>query len=80
MITLSIRYTLDASKLADFAAYAKDLQSAIERCDTAAAKRWVCVIVQLVNTPPPLPPVSSLAIAPQPAEVKPSPHNRIRCV
>src|SRR5712671_3366247 len=32
MITLSIRYTLDASKLADFAAYAKDLQSAIERC------------------------------------------------
>jgi hypothetical protein len=32
MITLSIRYTLDASKLADFAAYAKDLQPAIERC------------------------------------------------
>jgi len=32
MITLSIRYTLDASKLADFAAYAKDLQPVIERC------------------------------------------------
>ena len=32
MITLSIRYTLDAGKLADFAAYAKDLQPAIERC------------------------------------------------
>ena len=32
MITLSIRYTLDAGKLADFAAYATDLQPAIERC------------------------------------------------
>jgi len=32
MITLSIRYTLDANKLADFAAYAKDLQPVIERC------------------------------------------------
>jgi hypothetical protein len=32
MITLCIRYTLDANKLADFAAYAKDLQPAIERC------------------------------------------------
>ena len=32
MITLAIRYTLDANKLADFAAYAKDLQPAIERC------------------------------------------------
>jgi NIPSNAP len=32
MITLFIRYTLDANKLADFAAYAKDLQPAIERC------------------------------------------------
>jgi len=32
MMTLSIRYTLDANKLADFAAYAKDLQPAIERC------------------------------------------------
>src|SRR5207302_9978478 len=32
MMTLSIRYTLDANKLADFSAYAKDLQPAIERC------------------------------------------------
>jgi hypothetical protein len=32
MITLSIRYTLDANKLADFEAYAMDLQPAIERC------------------------------------------------
>jgi hypothetical protein len=32
MITLAIRYTLDANKLADFAAYAEDLQPAIERC------------------------------------------------
>jgi hypothetical protein len=32
MITLSIRYTLDASKLADFAAYAETLQKPLKRC------------------------------------------------
>jgi hypothetical protein len=40
------------------AVYQKPAQSAIERCETAAAKRSVCVIVQLVSTPPPLPPVT----------------------
>lgn len=32
MITLSIRYTLDASKLADFEAYARGAAGPIERC------------------------------------------------
>jgi hypothetical protein len=32
MITLSIRYTLDPSKLADFAAYAEALQKPVTRC------------------------------------------------
>ena len=32
MLTLCIRYTLDANKLADFAAYAKALRAPIERC------------------------------------------------
>jgi hypothetical protein len=32
MMTLSIRYTLDANKLADFAAYAQALRQPIERC------------------------------------------------
>jgi hypothetical protein len=32
MITLCIRYTLDANKLADFAAYARALQQPVERC------------------------------------------------
>jgi hypothetical protein len=32
MITLSIRYTLDAGKLADFAAYAETLQKPLVRC------------------------------------------------
>ena len=32
MITLSIRYTLAASKLADFAAYAEALQKPLARC------------------------------------------------
>jgi hypothetical protein len=32
MITLSIRYTLDPSKLADFAAYAETLQKPLTRC------------------------------------------------
>jgi hypothetical protein len=29
----------------------------MERCETAAAKRSVWVMAQLVSTPPPLPPV-----------------------
>ncbi|OLB61818.1 MAG: hypothetical protein AUI11_08050 [Acidobacteria bacterium 13_2_20CM_2_66_4] len=33
-------------------------QSAMSRCATAALKRCVCVIVQLVSSPPPLPPVT----------------------
>lgn len=32
MITLSIRYTIDPSKLADFEAYAEALPDAAERC------------------------------------------------
>ncbi len=32
MLTLSIRYTIDANKLADFEAYARSLPEAIERC------------------------------------------------
>ncbi len=32
MLTLCIRYTLDANKLADFAAYAQSLRTPIERC------------------------------------------------
>jgi NIPSNAP protein len=32
MFTLSIRYTLDPNKLADFEAYAKALGPAVERC------------------------------------------------
>jgi hypothetical protein len=32
MLTLCIRYTLDAGKLADFETYARALQSPIERC------------------------------------------------
>jgi NIPSNAP len=32
MLTLCIRYTLDANKLADFAAYAKALRGPVERC------------------------------------------------
>jgi hypothetical protein len=32
MITLCIRYTLDANKLADFEAYAQSLRKPIERC------------------------------------------------
>src|SRR5579864_3696826 len=40
------------------AAYHHAAQSAIERCETAAAKRSVWVIVQLVSRPPPLPPVT----------------------
>lgn len=32
MMTLCIRYTLDANKLAEFEAYAKALQRPIERC------------------------------------------------
>lgn len=32
MMTLCIRYTLDAGKLADFEAYARALQKPVERC------------------------------------------------
>ena len=32
MLTLCIRYTLDANKLADFAVYAKALRAPVERC------------------------------------------------
>lgn len=32
MLTLAIRYTLDAAKLADFAAYARALAAPAERC------------------------------------------------
>lgn len=32
MMTLSIRYTLDANKLADFEAYARALPKPVERC------------------------------------------------
>ena len=32
MLTLSIRYTLNPAKLADFEAYARDLAGPIERC------------------------------------------------
>ena len=32
MLTLCIRYTLDANKLADFEAYARALRQPIERC------------------------------------------------
>lgn len=32
MLTLCIRYTLDAGKLADFEKYAHDLQQPVERC------------------------------------------------
>ena len=32
MITLCIRYTLDANKLADFEAYARSLAAPVERC------------------------------------------------
>ncbi len=32
MMTLCIRYTLDANKLADFEAYAQSLRKPIERC------------------------------------------------
>ena len=33
MITLCIRYTIDASKRADFEAYARGVAAPIERCD-----------------------------------------------
>ena len=38
--------------------YQKSAQSAMERCDTAALKRVVWPITQLVSNPPPLPPVT----------------------
>src|SRR3954454_19559590 len=44
------------------AAYQNPDQSAMERCDTAAAKRLVWVTIQLVSTPPPLPPVAPIFV------------------
>ena len=35
MMTLCIRYTLDANKVADFEAYAQSLRKPIERCGGA---------------------------------------------
>src|SRR5437899_11179228 len=40
------------------AVYQNPSQSATSRCDTAAAKRWVCPTVQSVKSPPPDPPVT----------------------
>src|ERR1039458_4315385 len=40
------------------AVYQKSRQSAMDRCETAALKRVVWPMVQLVRTPPPLPPVT----------------------
>src|ERR1039457_6747850 len=40
------------------AVYQKSRQSAMDRCETAALKRVVWPMVQLVSTPPPLPPVT----------------------
>src|ERR1039457_6249680 len=49
------------------AVYQKSRQSAMDRCETAALKRVVWPMVQLVSTPPPLPPVTpSLAWSTQP--------------
>src|SRR3954463_11055686 len=44
------------------AEYQKPVQSAIERCETAAANRWVCPMIQFVSTPPPLPPVTPVRV------------------
>lgn len=41
------------------AVYQKPDQSAMERCEAAALKRWSWVTIQLVSTPPPLPPVTA---------------------
>jgi hypothetical protein len=41
MLTLCIRYTLDANKLADFEAYARALRQPIERCGGAAVSYFL---------------------------------------
>jgi hypothetical protein len=41
MITLSIRYTIDAGKLADFEAYAKALPDAAERCGAGSVAYYL---------------------------------------
>lgn len=41
MITLSIRYTLDPGKLADFAAYAEALQAPVMRCGADAVAYYL---------------------------------------
>jgi hypothetical protein len=41
MITLCIRYTIDAGKLEDFAAYARDLQAPIERSGGVASRYYL---------------------------------------
>lgn len=41
MITLSIRYTLDPSKLADFAAYAEALQGPVTRCGASGVAYYL---------------------------------------
>jgi len=41
MLTLSIRYTLDAGKLADFAAYAREVPAHAVRCGALAAAYYL---------------------------------------
>jgi hypothetical protein len=41
MITLSIRYTIDANKLADFEAYAAALPDAAERCGARSVQYYL---------------------------------------
>jgi len=41
MLTLSIRYTLDPAKLADFAAYARALPAAARRCGAEAVAYYL---------------------------------------
>jgi NIPSNAP len=41
MLTLSIRYTLDAAKLADFAAYAGAVPAAAKRCGAQSAAYYL---------------------------------------
>src|SRR6202167_6186593 len=55
------------------AVYQKSRQSAMDRCETAVLKRVVCPTVQLVSTPPPLPPVTpSLSGSTQPRAISSS--------
>ena len=41
MLTLAIRYTLDAGKLADFAAYAREVPAHAVRCGALAAAYYL---------------------------------------